>query len=129
MNQQAQPIDPKKLKPLIIIGAAVIILIIFIRSTFIILQPTERGVVFRKYTSGLDVSDVKSEGLNIIAPWNDLITFDVAEQQIEETMDVLSVDGLSISLDVSIRFRPKANEIGFLYQSFRDLYVNNLVRP
>jgi regulator of protease activity HflC (stomatin/prohibitin superfamily) len=77
----------------------------------------------------LDVENVRSEGLNIIAPWNDLISFDIAEQQIEETMDVLSVDGLSISLDVSIRYRPKANEIGYLYQSFRDQYVNNLVRP
>lgn len=129
MNQQAQPIDPKKIKPLIILGVAVVVLIIFIKSTFIILQPTERAVVFRKYTSGLDVTDVKSEGLNIIAPWNDLIRFEVAEQQIEENMDVLSVDGLSISLDVSIRFRPKPNEVGYLYKSFRNEYVNNLVRP
>lgn len=129
MNQQVQPIDPKKIRPIIFLGIAVILLIIFIKSTFIILQPTERGVVFRKYTSGLDVENVRTEGLNIIAPWNDLITFEVAEQQIEETMDVLSVDGLSISLDVSIRFRPKANEIGYLYKSFRDQYVNNLIRP
>ena len=129
MNQQAQQIDPKRIRFFVILGAAVIALIIFVKSTFIILQPTERGVVFRKYTSGLDVENVRSEGLNIIAPWNDLIRFDIAEQQIEETMDVLSADGLSISLDVSIRYRPKSNEIGYLYQSFRDQYVNNLVRP
>ncbi|HBH48698.1 MAG TPA: peptidase [Bacteroidales bacterium] len=129
MNQQAQQIDPRKIRTYVIIGVIVIAFFIFVKSTFIILQPTERGVVFRKYTSGLDVENVRSEGLNIIAPWNDLISFDIAEQQIEETMDVLSVDGLSISLDVSIRYRPKANEIGYLYQSFRDQYVNNLVRP
>lgn len=129
MNQQAQPIDPKKLKPLIIIGAAVIILIIFIRSTFIFLDATERGIVWKKYTNTLDVENVRPGGLNIIAPWNELIPFEIAEQQIEENMDVLSVDGLSISLDVSIRFRPKPDEIGFLYQSFRENYINNLVRP
>ncbi len=129
MSQSTQQIDPKKLKPILILVAAIIILIIFIKSTFIILQPTEKGIVFRKYTSGLDVEHVKNEGLNIIAPWNDLIVYEVAEQQIEETMDVLSVDGLSISLDVSIRFRPKAQEIGYLYQLFRDQYIENLVRP
>ncbi len=129
MSQSTQQIDPKRLKPILILIAAVIILIIFIKSTFIILQPTEKGIVFRKYTSGLDVENVKNEGLNIIAPWNDLIVYEVAEQQIEETMDVLSVDGLSISLDVSIRFRPKAQEIGYLYQLFRDHYIENLVRP
>jgi regulator of protease activity HflC (stomatin/prohibitin superfamily) len=127
MNQQQ--IDPTKLKPILIIGGVIIVLIIFIKSTFIILQPTERGIVFRKYTTGLDVTNVRKEGLNVIAPWNDIITFEIAEQQIEETMDVLSVDGLSISLDVSIRFRPKPNEIGKLYQSFRDQYINNLIRP
>jgi len=129
MNQQAQPIDPKKLRPLIIIGVAFVLLIIFIRSTFIILQPTERGVVFRKYTSGLDVADVKSEGLNIIAPWNDLISFDVAQKDIAETMDVLSSDGLNINIDVSIRYRPNPEMIGQIYQSFKDNVENDFIRP
>lgn len=124
-----QPFDSSKIKVILYAVGAFIVLLIFVKSTFKILQPTERGVVFRKYTTGLDVENVKTEGLNIIAPWNDIIVFDVSEQQVEETMDVLSVDGLSINLDVSIRFRPEASEIGLLYQAFRDNYVANLVRP
>ncbi|MBT8195151.1 MAG: prohibitin family protein [Bacteroidia bacterium] len=124
-----QEFDVKKARPIIILAIGIFLLILFARSTFIILQPTERGVVFKKYTSGLDVNNIKKEGLNIVAPWNDVIIYDIAEQQIEEKMDVLSADGLSISLDVSIRFRPKEYEIGFLYRTFRDNYVNNLVRP
>lgn len=124
-----QELDTRKARSIIILVVSIFIFIMFVRSTFKILQPTERGVVFRKYTTGLDVDNVKSEGLNIIAPWNDIIVFDIAEQQIEETMDVLSADGLSINLDVSIRFRPKEKEIGYLYRSFRDSYVNNLIRP
>lgn len=130
MNQFEQPnIDGKKLRPFILIGALIIIGLIFFSKTFVILEPTERGVVFRKYTSGLDVENIKGEGLNIIAPWNDVIIFQIAEQQIEETMDVLSKDGLSISLDVSLRFRPKPDDIGYLYRSFRKSYVENLIRP
>ena len=94
-----------------------------------ILQPTERGVVFKKYTSGLDVDNIKGEGLNVIAPWNDVIIFQIEEQQIEETMDVLSKDGLSISIDVSLRFRPMPDKIGYLYRSFRNGYVEKLIRP
>lgn len=130
MNQFEQPnIDGKKLRPFILIGALIIFGLIFFSKTFVILEPTERGVVFRKYTSGLDVENIKGEGLNIIAPWNDVIIFQIAEQQIEETMDVLSKDGLSISLDVSLRFRPKPDDIGYLYRSFRKSYVENLIRP
>jgi regulator of protease activity HflC (stomatin/prohibitin superfamily) len=126
---QQSDVNIKKIRPWAIAIAIFIFLIIFIKSTFVILDPTERGIVFRKYTSGLDVDDVHQEGLNIIAPWNDMIKFDIAEQQIEETMDVLSQDGLSISLDVSLRFRPKPYQIGYLYEAFKKEYITNLVRP
>jgi len=122
-------IEVKSIKPILLIAAVIIVIIIFIRSTFIFLEPTERGVVWKKYTNTLDVEHIRPGGLSIIAPWNDLIRFDIAEQQIEETMDVLSQDGLAINLDVSLRFRPKANEIGYLFESFRDQYVTSLVRP
>lgn len=122
-------VDIRRFKNIITIGVIIVFLVIIIRSTFVILQPTERAVVFKKYTTGLDVENVKTEGLNIIAPWNDVIVFEIAEQQIEETMDVLSQDGLSIKLDVSLRFRPNPNEIGYLYKAFRRDYVSNLVRP
>ncbi|MBN1118402.1 MAG: prohibitin family protein [Bacteroidales bacterium] len=125
----AESIDPKRIKFFVILGISIIVFIIFIKSTFVFLEPTERGIVWKKYTNNLEIDNVRPGGLNIIAPWNELIAFDVAEQQIEETMDVLSVDGLSISLDVSIRFRPKSLEIGYLFESFRLDYVANLVRP
>lgn len=128
MTQQAQ-FDSKKAKPIIIVVIAIIALIIFVKSTFIFIDPTERGVVWKKYTNTLEVDNVRPGGLNIIAPWNELIRFEIAEQQIEETMDVLSVDGLAINLDVSLRFRPKPNEIGYLYEAFKDQYVSNLIRP
>lgn len=130
MNQYDQPsFDPAKLRPYIFIGIIVVILIIVLSNIFVILEPTERGVIFKKYTSGLDVDDVKQEGLSIVAPWNDVIIFDIAERQIEETMDVLSKDGLSIAIDVSLRFRPEPSKIGYLYRAFKNSYIESLIRP
>src|SRR5690554_6917773 len=130
MSQYDQPsFDPAKLRPYIFIGIIVVILIIVLSNIFVILQPTERGVIFKKYTSGLDVDDVKQEGLSIVAPWNDVIIFDIAERQVEETMDVLSKDGLSIAIDVSLRFRPEPSKIGYLYRAFKNSYIESLVRP
>lgn len=127
MTQQTQ-IDPKRIRPFIIIGVIIIVFIIFAKSTFIILQPTERGVVFKKYSSGLDIENVRGEGLNIIAPWNEMIKFNIDEQTLEETMDVLSQDGLSINIDVSVRFSPQPSEIGKLYLQFKTDYASKLVR-
>ncbi|MAY83416.1 MAG: peptidase [Flavobacteriales bacterium] len=130
MEQYNEPsVDIGKYRPFIFIGIGLVILIIILSNSFKILQPTERGVVFRKYTSGLDVENVKGEGLNVIAPWNDFIVYNVEEQQIEETMDVLSKDGLSINIDVSLRFRPNPSEIGLLHRKFNKSHVQNLIRP
>lgn len=130
MAEFEQPsFDAQKLRPYIIIGVAVLFVFIIFSKSFIILQPTERGVVFKKYTTGLDVDNVLGEGLNIVAPWNDVFTFQIAEKSIEETMDVLSKDGLSIKIDVSLRYRPIPSKIGYLYRSFKDDYVNDLIRP
>lgn len=127
-NNQVQ-IDFSKYKKYIYGGAIAILVIMFALNTFVIIQPTQRAVVFKKYGDGLDVENVLHEGLNIVAPWNDVIYFEVAEQKVEETMDVLSQDGLSIQIDVSLRFRPNPEEVGYLYQAFRTDYIDNLIRP
>lgn len=127
--EQQLDFDPRKLRKYLIPALVLLVGFIFVKNTFVILQPTQRGIVFKKYTSGLDVDNVLSEGLNLVAPWNDVIIFEIAEQQIEETMDVLSQDGLAISIDVSLRFRPNPAQIGYLYRAFRNEYVSNLVRP
>ncbi|MFT7589089.1 MAG: regulator of protease activity HflC (stomatin/prohibitin superfamily) [Limisphaerales bacterium] len=119
----------RRRRPILIGLATLLILFIVISRAILILQPTERGVVFKKYAGGLDVDNVKGEGLSFVAPWNDVIIFEVEEQQIEEKMDVLSQDGLSITIDVSLRFRPKPDEIGYLYKAFRKNYIENFVRP
>ncbi len=120
----------KSLSPiLIIVAIGAVILIIFGSAMFKTIDSTERGVIFRKLTTGLDKEKTFAPGLHIIAPWNDLIVYDVSEQKIEETMGILDKNGLSINLDVSVRFRPIAERIGYLHESYRGEYINTLVIP
>jgi len=72
---------------------------------------------------------VVSTGLKAIAPWNKLFRYDVKEQKSEETMDVLSKNGLSINVDVTVRFNPVYNRIGYLHETFGINYVTRLVTP
>ncbi|MBN2772604.1 MAG: hypothetical protein JXR31_00050, partial [Prolixibacteraceae bacterium] len=91
----------------IVIGVIIlVVLLIFGGRMFLIIQAGERGVIFRPYTSGLDKENIYSEGFHIIAPWNEMYIYNVREQQREETMDVLDKNGLSISMDVTVRFNP-----------------------
>lgn len=120
-----------KVSPIIlgILFAGVVLLFIFSSRVFHIVQPGERAVIFKPYTIGLDVDNIKSEGLAIIAPWNQLITYMVKEQTREETMDVLDKNSMSINMDITVRFNPIYDKIGFLHQKFGKNYVDVLVIP
>lgn len=110
----------------------VVILLVLLLSggrMFFILDAGERGVIFKPYTSGLDKENIYGEGFHVIAPWNKMYVYGVREQQRDEPMDVLDKSGLSISMDITVRFNPIFNEIGFLYEQFGVNYINVLVIP
>lgn len=120
----------KKLSPLIVVAVVIVLaLILFGSRMFKTLQPGERGVLFRPIKGVLDKENIYSVGLKIIAPWNTLHVYNVKEQQSEETMDILDKNGLSINMDVSVRFNPEYDKIGFLHETFGQAYLQNLVKP
>jgi len=117
-------------KKLIIIGSILVLaLIIFGSSMFFIVQPGERGIVFRPFSSGLDTTYVSSPGFHIVAPWNEFIVYNVKERKTEETMDVLDKNGLSINVEISVRFNPIPVKLPFLHQQFGEDYMNQLIIP
>lgn len=114
---------------IVIIVAALLVLLLFGGRMFKILEPGERGVIFKPYSTGLDKENIYGEGFHIIAPWNDMLIYNVRETQRDEPMDVLDKSGLSISMDITVRFNPIFNEIGFLHEQFGLPYINVLVIP
>lgn len=114
---------------IVVIVAALIVLVLFGGRMFFIIEAGERGVIFRPYTSGLDTENIYGEGFHVIAPWNRLYVYPVREQQREETMEVLDRNGLSINIEITVRFNLEYSDIGFLHQKFGVNYVNVLVIP
>ncbi|MGQ1786003.1 MULTISPECIES: prohibitin family protein [unclassified Saccharicrinis] len=120
-----------KVSPIIIglLLGAIVLLVIFGSRMFHIIQPGERAVIFKPYTVGLDVDNIKVAGLTVIAPWNQVIVYKVKEQTREETMDVLDKNSMSINMDITVRFNPIYDRIGQLHQKFGTDYINVLVIP
>ncbi len=108
---------------------AVAVIFIFSSMIFITLEPGEKGVIFRKFSGGLDKEHVYGDGFHVIAPWNTMFVYDVREQKIDESMDVLDKNGLSVQVDVSVRFFPVYNKIGELHERFGEAYKEYLVKP
>jgi len=107
----------------------VVLLLIFGSQMFYVLKPGERAVVFKKFTGGLEKDNILIPGFQIIAPWNDLIRYDVKEQKAEETMDVLDKGGLSINVDVTIIFNPFYDKIGYLHENIGINFVSVMLIP
>ena len=122
--------DNRKYLPLIIIaGIALIVIFGLSSSIFYTIDAGERAVIFKKFAGGLDKDNVIGQGFNFKAPWNDLYTYDVKENTAEEKMDVLDKNGLSINVDVTVRFHPIYDQIGYLHENFGKGYINKLVIP
>ena len=109
--------------------AVVVLLLIFGSQMFYVLKPGERAVIFKKFGMGLDKENIFIPGFHVIAPWNDLIRYDVREQKAEETMDVLDKGGLSIKVEVTIIFNPFYNKIGDLHENIGTNFISVMVIP
>ncbi len=113
----------------VIIFIALIAILIFSNATFLTIDAGERGVIFKRFSGGLDKEAIYEPGFHIIAPWNNMYVYNVREQQLEEEMEVLSSNGLNIKVDITVRVNPKFDQIGYLHETFGLDYLNSLVRP
>jgi regulator of protease activity HflC (stomatin/prohibitin superfamily) len=120
----------KRPQNLVVLAVAALFIVILLgNKIFFTLEATERGVIFCPFGDGLDKENIYTPGFHMKAPWNNIYRFDVKEQKSEETMDVLDRNGLSVNIDVTVRFYPIYNKIGYLYEGFRLDYANLLVIP
>ncbi|MGC9331099.1 MAG: prohibitin family protein [Bacteroidales bacterium] len=116
-------------KLLIGLGVVVVLLLIFGNSMFKIVDAGERGVIFRTFGDGLDTTMVYDEGFHVFAPWNKFTVYNVKERTSEETMDVLDKNGLSINVDITVRYFPTYNQLPYLHKNFGQDFKNQLVVP
>ncbi len=98
-------------------------------TTFLTIDPGERGVLFKRFSGGLQKDMIYDQGFRIVAPWNKMFIYDVQIQEEFGKMNVLSKNGLSIAVELSYRFRPKPEEIGFLHEKIGKDYLDRIIRP
>tara|TARA_A100001234_G_scaffold185005_1_gene168690 strand:+ start:1357 stop:2184 length:828 start_codon:yes stop_codon:yes gene_type:complete len=116
-------------RTMVIVIVSLIFLVLFGSSIFYTIEPGEKGVIFRKFGGGLDKEKIYEQGFHVIAPWNTLHIYDVKINETFEKMEVLSQNGLSIKIDLSFRYNPIHNKIGYLHDEIGRNYVERIVKP
>lgn len=113
-----------------ICGVVALFLIIYLTPfVFKIVGAGQAGVMFRRFRDGVEPNRVYLEGLQIVPPWDNFTMYDLRLQQVSEEFDVISKNGLSIKVSLSIRFRPKLEFLPRLHKEVGPDYVEKIVKP
>ena len=64
-----------------------------------------------KSLGGGTSKELLGEGLHVMPLWNSVIAYDTRVHEMKETLVVISSNGLTMQVDASIRYRPKADEL------------------
>lgn len=116
--------------PLISIGLLACLLFLFFFDRIVIsVYPGELGVLWRRLGSGTVLDRVYGEGLHTILPFNQMYKYNVRKQQIRDSIDVLTLDGLTVKVNYSARYYLDKDTLPLLHQSVGPDYVNVVVLP
>lgn len=124
----------RRFLPYIILGIIALFVIMGISSSiFYTINNSEAAIIFYKFGNGLNKEQVITQGFHMKAPWNALYVYTINETKSDETMDVLDKNGLSIHVDVTARYFPMPDKIGFIHEKFytssTEDYIGKLVIP
>lgn len=129
-KQNPPSIDSSKLMRIgFIIFIILVLFSVLTNTTFLTIGVGERGVLFKRFSGGLDKEIVYGQGFKVVAPWNTMSIYDVRVNEDFEDMDVLSKNGLNISVELSYRFQPIADKIGYLHDEIGPDYEERIIKP
>ena len=88
----------------------------------------EQGVKY-SYFSGTNLDESYGEGFHVFMPWEQMIDYDVRVNNADEEIEVLSSNGLTIGMDMSVRYRPTVEQLPQLHTTYGQEYYERLVQP
>ena len=109
---------------LLLLGVAVV----FADRIFIVIPAGHVGALWNRF-SGTRVDRVFDEGLHIISPLDVMTPYEVRKQLAVHTLDVLSTEGLTVALELAIRFQPEYHLVGLLHETIGPEYMVRVVIP
>ena len=87
---------------IIVVILLLLVAVYFAPQIFITVHSGEVGVFYRRFAGGTQTDRVVGEGLRIIPPWDKLFIYNVRVQEQKHTMDVVTKEGLTVNLSLSI---------------------------
>ena len=118
---------PKSIIPFIVIG---VIALIFLSKSTVTIEAGEAGVLWKRFSGGVVTDELPlGEGFHMVAPWNEVIKYEVRQQELTEKMKILSSNGLDIQLEATAWYQPEVEKLGLLHQTKGENYLERVIKP
>src|ERR1017187_7005438 len=115
--------------PYLILFLLSFFLIFFFERIVISIHPGELGILWRWLGGGTQIDTVYREGAHVILPFNRMYVYNVRKQTFSDTIDVLTVDGLTVKVRYSVRYYLDKDTLPLLHQRVGPDFVSVVVRP
>lgn len=128
-QENNQEVNFKKILPVILTVGGLLFMMIFWNKMTYTVDPGEKAVIFYTFGDGLDKEEVKGQGFHFIAPWNYPVIYNVRIQEDLSVMEVLSKNGLTIKTELSYRYKPMDEKVGYVHDELGENYHENIIIP
>lgn len=123
-------IDIKKIRPFIILGVVIVVLLISWSKITVTIPAGYAGLIYETFDGGIkEDTEPLSQGFHLIAPWNDVVVYEIRQKETTVTMTVLSSNLLDIQLDVTIFHQPTIEDLAKLEVQRGSSYEEKVIIP
>ncbi len=114
----------------VVFGTTFTLLFIFLWPSIVIsIKPGELGVLYSRFFGGTVLDRAYPEGIHVIPPWDILFIYDVRIQEETQEVDVLTVDGLTVKVQASLRYQLMRDKLPVLHQQIGPEYKKKIIIP
>ncbi len=116
-------LDPKKIGRYVAMGVAALILVVLFFMSWQDVEPGEEGFIYRPYGGGVDTEVSYNEGTQFIAPWNEMITYNVLQQTQKYKSTVMDKNGTDITVEIAVNYSVQKGNAGKLHLKWGKGYI------
>lgn len=109
---------------------AILLCLFFLWSNiFISIRSGELGVLYSRLFGGTVMDTVYEEGMHVIFPWDIMYVYNVRVQEETQSLDVLTRDGLMVTIQISLRYQLIPDKLPILHKEIGPDYHRKIITP
>ena len=85
------------------------------------------GFDYRPYSGGVDVESHYAEGTYFVAPWNDIVSYDIRQQSRSYESQVMDINGTDIGVVVAVNYHAEKGSTAKLHLKHGTAYAESFI--